>query len=158
PMTCQVGPGLGSACMAVTDVPVICQSASAPLSFCHRMSASRLPVVPSKSAAALTCQSGVTTGSAATLLGVLLFMIQTTSSPAWSRQRRSPLKVLPSEEKLKSERRKSVIVVIAIFPLGWFVVLAARPETAAAQAALQCKQRESGNAELPDGVFAASRP
>src|SRR5262249_40554200 len=87
PTTCQVGPGLGNALMALTVVPVICQRASPPLSFCHRMSASPLPV--SNSAAALKCQSGGTAGRGATTLGVLLFMSQRTLSPAWSRQRMS---------------------------------------------------------------------
>src|SRR5262249_50831916 len=90
PTTCQVGPGFGSSCMAVTVVPSICQSASAPLSFCQRMSA--LPLLPavSNSAAALTCQSGVTRGSTPTVLGVFSIIVQSTSSPAWSRQRMSP--------------------------------------------------------------------
>src|SRR5215470_14203308 len=77
PTTCQVGPGFGSAVTAVTVVPLICQIASAPLSFCHRMSALLTPRDgESKSAAALTCQSGGTPGSGAIVLAVLLFMSQ----------------------------------------------------------------------------------
>src|SRR5262249_15622381 len=102
PTTCQVGPGFGSALTAATVAPCICQSTSAPLSFCHRMSESPLPN-SSKSAAALKCQSGVTNGSAVRVVAVLLFISHIASFPALSRQRMSakePALLL----KLKSER------------------------------------------------------
>src|SRR5262249_35769665 len=104
--------------MALTVVEFIFQSASAPLSFCHRMSASP-PSPTSKSAVALTCQSGVTNGSVTSVTSVLLLKIQRTSSPAWSRQRMSASignKSRDSSAVLKSERWRSVNVVMIVLP------------------------------------------
>src|SRR5215470_1244222 len=63
---CQVGPGLRlTTFMAVTVVPLISQTATAPLSFWNTMSALRLKL---RSAMPLTCHDGSTVGRAATVL------------------------------------------------------------------------------------------
>src|SRR5262249_38058783 len=80
PITCQVGPELGSTALPVSDVPFMNQITGCPSSLCHRMS-----VLPSalKSPVAITCQEDVAgLGSATVLVTLVPFISQICGVPS----------------------------------------------------------------------------